>query len=133
ARVVTEMGGVGVLRAAMKGNVQDAHKILRRFPSIGEPSADRILLLLHRKKTIAPDSNALRVLHRTDLIGEHATYSQTYRAAESAMERERPRDFPALIATHQLLKVHGQTICSRIKPSCKVCPLDRKCAKRGLE
>jgi endonuclease III len=133
ARVVQKIGGVDVLRDAMKGDVGRAHKILRRFPSVGEPGADRILLLLHRKKTIAPDSNALRVLQRTGLVKELSSYSKTYRAAETALKRKLPSGFPTLITTHQLLKAHGQAMCSRTTPSCNTCPLDRKCAKRGLE
>ena len=131
ARVVQKLGGVGALREAVKENVQNAHKILRRFPSIGEPGADRILLLLHMKKTLAADSNALRVLQRTGLIKEQRSYSKTYKSAERAMQRKLPKGFAALISAHQSLKVHGQ-VCSRNNPACKSCPLDRKCPKRGV-
>src|SRR5438876_4678807 len=49
-------------RLAIKAGVTE--KTLRKFPGIGEPYADRILLFNGKKLTLAPDSNALRVLLR---------------------------------------------------------------------
>ena len=133
ARVVTKMGGVDALRAVTKGDVQAAYKALVVFPSIGGPGADRILLLLHRKKKIAPDSNTLRVMARLGWVEETSSYSETYRHANEKIQSQLPDEFATLVSMHQLLKVHGQTHCKRKKPTCASCPLSAECPRRGLD
>ena len=47
--------------------------ILKRFPGIGDPGADKILLCSRGAATLAPESNALRVLLRhQDIVAERA-------------------------------------------------------------
>ena len=116
ARVVTKMGGVDALREATRADVQSAHQALLIFPSIGGPGADRILLWLHRKKKLAPDSNALRVMFRLGWVEETSSYSETYRDANEKVQGQLPDDWAALVSMHQLLKVHGR-VRKRIKAS----------------
>src|SRR5688572_1225423 len=47
-----------------------ARKALKRFPGIGEPGADELLLLSGCARTLAPESNALRVLVRLGFLAE---------------------------------------------------------------
>ena len=134
ARVVTKMGGVEALRALVtKGDVQAAYDALQVFPSIGGPGADRLLLLLHRKKKLAPESNALRVMSRLGWVEETASYSTTYRNANEALRPQLPDDWKTLVSMHQLLKVHGQEVCKPKKPRCASCPLAAGCPRRGLD
>ena len=64
----------------------EARKILRSFPGIGEPGAEKVLLFSGRQALLAPDSNALRVLVRLGLVREEKSYARTY----AASRRRRP-------------------------------------------
>jgi endonuclease-3 len=104
-----------------------ASKALRRFPGIGEPGADKILLFSHAKRTLAPESNALRVLVRLGFGEEDESYGRMYRSAEKAVAPQLSEDFAWLIRAHQLLRRHGQEICKRSVPLCEACPLTDGC------
>jgi endonuclease III len=106
---------------------EKAHKALRKFPGIGEPGADKILLFSHAKRTLAPESNALRVLVRLGFGEEDENYGRMYRATEKAVAPQLPDDVSWLIRAHQLLRRHGQEVCKRSVPLCEVCPLTDGC------
>ena len=111
-------------RLAMKAGVTE--KTLRKFPSIGEPYADRILLFNGKKVTLAPDSNALRVLLRLGYGEESKNYAKTYRSAVNATAGEL-RDAKFAQRAHILLRRHGQELCKRSTPRCELCPLRAQC------
>jgi len=115
------------LRELIRTDPEKARRKLKRFPGIGEPGADKILLFSHAKVTLAPDSNALRTLVRIGFGQEDKSYSRMYRSAEEAVESQLPADFPWLIRAHQLLRRHGQEICKRTVPLCEACPLTDGC------
>src|SRR5438309_11034687 len=52
----------GDLKSALKLPLTKAKQSLRKFPSIGEPSAEKILLFTRSHPVIGLDSNGLRVL-----------------------------------------------------------------------
>src|SRR5438552_1607210 len=112
-------------RLAIKAGVTE--KTLRKFPSIGEPYADRILLFNGKKLTLAPDSNALRVLLRLGYGEESKNYATTYRSAVNATSPE-VRDAKFAQRAHILLRRHGQEVCKRTAPRCEVCPIRKDCA-----
>src|SRR2546426_7955109 len=56
--------GVATLRRLVKRSPAEARKILKRFPGIGDPGADKILLFCRGGGGLGPDSNALRGLVR---------------------------------------------------------------------
>jgi endonuclease III len=112
-------------RIAIKDGVTET--TLRRFPSIGEPYADRILLFNGKKITLAPDSNALRVLLRLGYGEESKNYAKTYRSAVTAAAGEL-RDAAFAQRAHVLLRRHGQELCKTKAPRCELCPLRRHCA-----
>jgi endonuclease-3 len=130
ARVVRKLGGVEALVTAVEE--ADGAK-LKRFPGIGEPGADRILLLAHQKRTLAPDSNALRVMARLGWFREQKSYGRTYASAIAKTKKALPKKWPDLIAAHQLLRAHGQSTCTRNAPACDACSLSRRCPKKGVE
>src|SRR5580704_12786365 len=66
------------LGLVLRQPLQLAKKALRRFPGIGEPGADKILLFAGVQSSLAPDSNALRVLGRLGFIAEHKSYARMY-------------------------------------------------------
>lgn len=128
AAIAAEVGVEELRRQAAAGT---GARLLRRFPGIGEPGADRLQLLAHGKRTLAPESNALRVLLRLGFGSESGDYAAQYRSASAAVAPQLPDDFAWLIAAHQLLRRHGQEVCRRSAPRCEVCPLTRLCAWYG--
>ena len=116
------------LRAALKKPLPQAKKALKRFPSIGDPGAEKILLFTRSYPVMALDSNGLRVLCRVGFAEEQKNYSATYRLVQDAIREQLPRDCDSLIRAHQLLRQHGQELCKRSKPRCAECPLRNVCA-----
>jgi len=126
AAIATEVGPRELARLARE-DPKAARKILKRFPSIGDPGADRMLLLSRSLKTLAPDSNALRVLLRLGFGKEDKSYAASYRSVTASVSDDLPDDFDWLIGVHGLLRLHGQEMCKRSAPACGVCPLSRDC------
>jgi endonuclease III len=118
----------GDLRAALKKPLPQAKKALKRFPSIGDPGAEKILLFTRSYPVMALDSNGLRVLCRVGFAEEQKNYSVTYRFVQDAIREQLPHDCDSLIRAHQLLRQHGQELCKRSKPRCAECPLRNVCA-----
>jgi endonuclease III len=118
----------GDLRAISKLPLPEAKKALRKFPSIGEPAAERILLFARSHPVFSMDSNALRVLQRLGYGREERSYSASYRSAQEAVAPELPKDFEGLIEAFQLLRRHGLELCKRSHPLCEACPLRSGCA-----
>jgi endonuclease III len=105
-----------------------AKKDLRKFPAIGEPSAEKILLFNRRHALLALESNGLRVLVRLGYAPEHRNYSAMYKQMQRALAPQLPASCDALIRAHQLLRQHGQDLCRRTTPLCGSCPLRADCA-----
>jgi endonuclease-3 len=117
----------GDLNAVVTWPLERAKKALQRFPGIGEPGAEKILLFTGKHALLAPDSNALRVLVRLGYIREARRYANMYAAARAVAAGlpARPR---AMQDAHLLLQQHGQTLCKRTAPLCGKCPLAPGCA-----
>ena len=115
------------LSPVLKKPLPQAKKALKRFPSIGDPGAEKILLLTRSYPVMALDSNGLRVLCRVGFAEEQKNYSATYRLAQDAVHGQLPRDYDSLIRAHQLLRQHGQELCKRSNPRCAECPVRNGC------
>ncbi len=117
----------GDLDAVIQGPVPAATRILRLFPGIGEPGAEKILLLTGRHPFLAPDSNALRVLERFGLIDVKRSYAQSYAAARAVADTL-DQSVAAMQEAHALLQLHGRSLCKRSAPRCAPCPVALGCA-----
>src|SRR6202022_3252408 len=115
------------LRSVLKKPLPQAKKALKRFPSIGDPGAEKILLLTRSYPVMALDSNGLRVMCRVGYAEEQKSYSATYRLVLNAICGQLRRDYDSLIRAHQLLRQHGQDLCKRSKPRCVECPITDSC------
>jgi len=104
-----------------------AKKGLMKFPGIGEPGADKILLFSRSYPVLALDSNGLRVLLRLGFGNEATNYAASYRSVQDAVQEQLEQDYPWLIRAHQLLRRHGQELCRRSQPQCEACPLTSGC------
>jgi endonuclease III len=126
ARVTDEFGGD--LAAALVGSADRARNILKTFPGIADPGADRILLWSGIAAVAAVPSNCPHVLVRIQDGPEGDDYARTYREAQAAIEAEVPDSFKARTRAYLLLKRHGQELCKRTKPKCPECPVSAACA-----
>jgi endonuclease III len=117
----------GDLAAVLKGPVRGARKALKRFPCIGDPSADKILLFTKTLPIAAAPSNCPHVPHRLGFGEEKKNYAAGYRSAQEAIQAELPEDCDALIRAYLLLKTHGQELCKRSRPLCERCPVSSQC------
>ncbi len=115
------------LASELKKPLAQARKALRKFPAIGDPGAEKILMLTRSHPILALESNGLRVLLRVGFADEKKSYSASYRGVQQALAGQLPKDYGELIAAHQLLRQHGQELCKRTRPLCNACPLKNDC------
>jgi endonuclease III len=118
----------GDLSQALKLPLPKAKQALRKFSSIGEPSAEKILLFTRAYPVLGLDSNGLRVLVRLGFGEEKKNYTATYRSAQEAIKDQLKDDYDWLISTHILLRQHGKELCKTNAPLCEKCPVRKSCA-----
>jgi len=118
----------GDFKRVLKMPLAKAKQALRKFPSIGEPSAEKILLFTRSYPVLGLDSNGLRVLLRLGFGEEKKNYTSTYQSAQEAIRDQLQGDFDWLIDAHILLRQHGKELCKTNKPLCEECPLRKRCA-----
>jgi endonuclease III len=108
--------------------IAKARRALKKFPGIGDPGADKILLFTGVRPYLALESNGLRVLQRLGFAKEEKSYAQSYKAAQAAADPELAGTIPARTRAFHLLRMHGRTTCKRSDPRCEACPLTSDCA-----
>ena len=121
----------GELNTALRVPLPQAKRALQLFPGIGEPGAEKILLLAGLHALLAPDSNALRVLVRAGLVADDPSYAKMY-AASRKVQQALPASIPAMQQAHLVLQLHGQQLCKRSAPRCGACPLARECPSAAV-
>ncbi|HEY8041228.1 MAG TPA: hypothetical protein VIF15_15585 [Polyangiaceae bacterium] len=121
-----ELGGS--LRAILKEPLAAARRQLKKFPTIGDPGADRILLFTRTAPIAAIPSNATQVPLRLGFGKDAAGYVVGYRTAQAALDAALPPTFDARIRAYVLFKRHGQEVCKRARPACAQCPVRGDCA-----
>lgn len=117
----------GDLDNALKLPTPKAKKSLMRFPMIGEPGAEKILLFSGVLDVLALESNGLRVLVRLGIGEDRKSYAATYKSVREVTIEELPSDSGLLTKAHLLLRQHGQEVCLRNSPSCHVCVVNSGC------
>ncbi len=111
---------------AVKLEFKKARKAIAKYPMIGEPGAEKILLFSGAHRVLALESNGLRVVVRLGFSEEYKNYSTMYRRAQEAIDITGWTG-SQLISAHQLLRRHGQETCRRSDPQCNECPLNHVC------
>jgi len=106
---------------------KQAVKALRKFPAIGEPAADKIMLFTRTLPVFSLESNGLRVLQRIGYGSDTGNYAADYRAVMRDIAGELPSDCDWLALAYQTLRRHGQVVCRRGEPSCGGCPVRKMC------
>jgi endonuclease-3 len=125
---------LGDLRTIVRRPPAEAKKALQRFPRIGLPGAEKILLFAGALEVLALESNGLRVLVRLGYGEEKKGYAATYKTAQAAAEPELDGTGSAgLVRAHLLLRRHGQELCKTNRPRCDVCPVRARCPYPGRQ
>lgn len=117
----------GDLLSCLRGPIEKDRKVLKRFPGIGDPAADRILLFSRRYAVFTMDSNVLRALLRIGFGSEQKDYSASYRSVMQAIQPLLPKNYEGLIRAYLLLRMHGQATCKNNNPRCGACPVYSQC------
>jgi len=109
-------------------NIRGGKKILQEFPTIGEPSAEKILLFAGLVPVAAVPSACVGVPVRLFVGEEGRNYAADYRVAREILDNGLPISFQARQRAYLLLKRHGHVICKRSTPRCAICPVTAECA-----
>jgi endonuclease III len=118
----------GDLNHALAGlPTAQARKLLKTFPGIGNPGADRILLFARLSPAAAVPSSCPHVLVRVESGLEDDNYTAAYAQAQRMLEALPPA-FDARIRAYLLINRHALHLCKRGKPLCARCPLAPQCA-----
>jgi len=125
-RVQTEFAG-DLLSALSRLPAAQVRKVLKTFPGIGNPGADRILLFSRLSPLAAVPSACPHVLVRVFQGPEGDKYGAIYAAAQGMLDAL-PAKFDARIRAYLLIDRHGHMLCKRSKPLCEGCPLQSRCA-----
>jgi endonuclease-3 len=117
----------GDLNSILKLPYAQAKRALKQFPTIGDPGAEKILLLCGVAPGLPLESNGLRVLVRLGWGRLQKQYGATYRSVQAAIEPELPSSAARLKEAHLLLRLHGKELCKDKTPLCHQCPLAQEC------
>jgi len=109
-----------------------ARALLKKFPSVGEPGADRIILFAGIAARPAISSDGLRALIRLGYVAQQKSYGATYRIAIQILEKDGVQSTAWYETAYLALREHGRALCKRAAPVCEPCPLDRRCAHRPV-
>jgi endonuclease III len=123
---VTQTVGGDLLAALTKATPAKARGLLKQYPMIADPGADKILLFCGLSDRPALESNGVRVLVRLGLAAPGKSYAHAYRNTTAALAGLEPA---RLITAFQVLRSHGQALCKRGGPTCTPCPLEPACPK----
>jgi endonuclease III len=132
AAAIAQEVDVASLHSRMRADPSAARRVLKRFPGIADPGADRLLMAAGAARTLAPESNGLRVLLRLGWGTADEDYGRAYRSVTAATAPSLPDDPEWLARAHVALRHHGKTLCLRGEPRCSECPLRARCpSSRG--
>ena len=132
ARLVLERCG-GDLEGALRAlPLAKARALLKAFPVIGDPGADKVLLFSGIAARPSLESNGLRALARLGFFEERASYTASYRAAIEVLAAAGRPERGWLMDAYRWLRELGQTTCRRGEPICAACPADAICRHRAV-
>ncbi len=126
ARITQTQFG-GDLSSILAAPYAQAKKALKQFPNIGDPGAEKILLMCGMASGLPLESNGLRVLVRIGFGRLQKDYGATYRSVQDDLKHDLPTSADSLKEAHLLLRQHGKTLCKDKSPLCDKCPLAKGC------
>ncbi|QCI22003.1 endonuclease III [Buchnera aphidicola] len=103
-----------------QGYIPKNRNDLESFPGVGRKTANIILNILFKKKTIAVDTHVFRVSNRTNFAS-----GKNVKEVEKKLNRVVPAVFKSKI--HFWFVLHGRYICTARKVKCNICLIDKFC------
>ena len=104
-------------------------EVIQQFPGIGRSTAAAIEVFAYGKRCAILDGNVKRVLVRyfgmEGYPGDKKTEVLLWKKAEELLPKNNVRG--NIEAYSQALMDLGATLCTRTKPKCIVCPIQREC------
>lgn len=108
-----------------KGQFPATVEELNALPGIGRSTAGAIISIAFQKPAAILDGNVKRVLARHHTItgwpGQSQTLKRLWQVAETHQPNTRVADYA------QAMMDLGATVCTRSKPACEECPLEKSC------
>ncbi|MBZ5552766.1 MAG: hypothetical protein LAO21_08615 [Acidobacteriia bacterium] len=126
AQIVNREFG-GDLQTLMKRPVPEIKKALKKFPTISDAGAEKILLFTSTAEVTALPSNCIHVPLRLGYGVERKNWAASYREAQEAVRSELPEEGDAYRRAYLLLKRHGEELCKSSRPRCEQCPVSEEC------
>ena len=115
----------GIIHRQYKGNFPDTVEALAELPGIGRSTAGGIIAAALNKRAVILDGNVKRVLCRYHCIEgspeQTATGKKLWALADQHTPEENCADY------NQAIMDLGASLCSRSKPACALCPLEKEC------
>lgn len=119
-----------IVVADFHGNMPDRLEQLTDLPGIGRSTAGAILTLAYHQRFPILDGNVKRVLARFDAVpgwpGKKQVENTLWQRAEQLLPEQRIANY--IQAQMDL----GATLCTRSKPDCANCPLQKNCKAFAL-
>ncbi|MBI1976631.1 MAG: endonuclease III [Candidatus Omnitrophica bacterium] len=122
----TILGVCGTLLEEYNGAVPDDVDELTRMKGVGRKTANLVVTLGYNKLGICVDTHVHRISNRWGYIK-----TKTPDETEQVLRKKLPRQY--WITYNDLLVTFGQNLCVPISPWCSRCPIERYCAKIGVE
>ena len=114
-----------IIEKELAGELPDNLQALQNLPGIGRSTAAAILSLAHHQKQAILDGNVKRVLSRIFAVegwpGQAAVLKKLWAIAEEQLPDSRNAAYT------QAMMDLGATLCTRSKPNCQHCPLQKDC------
>jgi endonuclease III len=106
--------------------VPDTIDELLELPGVGRKTANLVVTLGYGKPGICVDTHVHRITNRLGWV-ETTTPDATERVLRDILPKRQ------WIPINETLVRHGQQICAPISPICSTCPVERGCARVGVE
>ncbi|PIE24786.1 MAG: A/G-specific adenine glycosylase [Planctomycetota bacterium] len=123
------------LRAAMQsvlaehgGEIPREPEDFGALPGVGPYTRGAVLSIAHDAPLPAIDGNVERVLSRFDLVEGDPKKPATHRGFAKRIAYMHEAAAPSIL--NQALMELGATLCSKTRPSCLSCPIQKNCAAR---
>lgn len=120
-----------IIQTEYEGEFPTEFEQVLALPGIGRSTAGAILSMAQKQRFAILDGNVKRVLTRFLAVegwpGNKAVENRLWQVAESFTPQQRFDDYT------QAIMDLGATLCTRAKPRCEICPVQKNCQAYKLD
>ncbi len=107
------------------GKIPETIEELITLPGVGRKTANLVMSVAFQKPAICVDTHVHRIMN----IWKYVT-TDTPLKTEMALRDKLPAKH--WLSVNSILVAFGQSICRPISPHCDICPLENRCAQKGV-